>query len=78
MVIDVCYYPRNFTDNNRTTNLSSFLSNFKFKKNYLIDTLDSIITVVKILAKLVELNQLHLTLILTSFSPPKPFLTTSV
>lgn len=49
---------------------SSFLSNIWKELSFWFDL---IITVVKFLAKLVELNQLHLTRILTSFSPQPTF-----
>ena len=49
---------------------SSFLSNIWKELSF---QYDSIVTVVKIRAKLVELNQLHLTWILTSFCPQPTF-----
>lgn len=73
MGIDVCSYPRYFTDNHRTTNRWSF---FSYLKRTI--TIDCITLGVKTHVKLVELNQLHFASILTSLGPPRPFLTDSV
>ena len=68
MGIDVCSYPRYFTDNHRTTNRWSF---FSYLKRTI--TIDCITLVVKTHVKLVELNQLHFASILTSLCRPGLF-----